>query len=286
MKVLANPLFLRMAVVFMVSAAAFFAGLILIRRLRHGLAAEAVLDEEPSLEESLPLHAFQTVIQELKQQKFELQNQHEIARRRNKATEHLNAAVLGHLSSGVMLLGANGLVRQANTAAKQILGYASPIGLRAEDIFREAVLSPASSATGATVVEAVQAAVQQKSPFQRLEVEYSTPGGEPRVLEMTLTSLHAPDGAVLGAACLISDRSEIARIRRQEELRAELSAAMALELRSSLGMISDCARQVAAGGEAGSAQRLAGDIAVEAERLERTVGGFLAGEKTAQSAAV
>jgi two-component system, NtrC family, sensor histidine kinase PilS len=282
-KLLANPLFLRMVVVSVAAAVAFLIGMVLIRRMRRRLTEEASFGPEPASEESLPLHAFQAVIQELKQEKFQLQNQHEMERRRAKATEGLNAAVMGYLSSGVMLLGTNGLVRQANAAAKQILGYASPSGLSAPDIFREAILLPSSASSGGTVVEAIQASVQQKSPFQRLETQYTTPAGEQRVLEMTLTTLHAPEGAALGAACLINDRSEIARMRRQEELRGEMSAELALELRNSLSTISDCAQKLAASREAEAARQLAADIAAEAARLEHTIGGFLAGAKAAAS---
>ena len=57
---------------------------------------------------------------------------------------------------------------------------------------------------------------------------------------------------------------------------------MALELRTSLATIREWAGQMNAA-EPSQQQRLAGDISAEAERLERVVGGFLAGSREDQA---
>ena len=95
--------------------------------------------------------------------------------------------------------------------------------------------------------------------------------------------MHAPDGEVLGAACLIYDHTEMAEIRRQQELRGEMSAEMALGLRNSLTTIAGYAQQLAASRDPGLARQLAADIAAEAAHLDRTIGGFLAGAKAARA---
>ena len=84
------------------------------------------------------------MIQQLKQQKHELQSLQLVERRRAKTSENISAAVLSNLSSGVLFFTPNGLVRQANASAKQILGFASPAGMSAAEIFREAELISAS----------------------------------------------------------------------------------------------------------------------------------------------
>lgn len=284
MSLWSNPVFLRMTLLLVLSGLAFLGGMTLIRSLRRRFVADTAVDSGPSSTEGLPLHAFQAVIQDLKQQKYELQNQQELARRRARTTENLSAAVLSYLSSGVLLLNTNGLIRQANAAAKQILGYASPIGLSLAEIFRKAILLPSSTSMASSVVEAIHGGLQQKAPFQRLVTQYTTPSGEQRILEMTLTTVHAPDGTMLGAACLLNDQSELARIRQQQELHGEMSAELALELRNSLTTISDCAQQLAANREPEMARQLAADIACEAARLDHTIGGFLAAAKTAKAA--
>jgi signal transduction histidine kinase len=135
------------------------------------------------------------------------------------------------------------------------------------------------------VAEAIQASLREKTPYRRLSARYFTPARQERALDITVTAVHAPDGEVLGAACLINDQTEIAQIRRQQELRGEMSAEMALELRNSLATISGYAQQLAASRDQELARQLAADIAAEAAHLGRTIGGFLAGARAAKSAA-
>jgi PAS domain-containing protein len=244
------------------------------------------------------LHTYHAVIQQLKQQKHELHSLQVAERRRARTSENISAAVLANLSSGVLFFTPNGLVRQANASAKQILGFAAPTGMSASEIFREAELISSSQTTYANLAEAVNAGLREKTRFQRLEARYRTPAGEERALDITISPVHAPDSeapgaagpgmagqgvAGLGVACLINDRTEVTEIRRQEELRGELSAEMALGLRNSLTTIADYAQQLAASHEPELARQLASDIAVEAAHLDRTIGGFLAGAKGARA---
>ena len=94
----------------------------------------------------------------------------------------------------------------------------------------------------------------------------------------------AVDGSLLGAACLISDRSEFERIRHQQQLHGEISAEMALELRTSLATIAGYAQQLARNRDPELAPQLAADIASEAARLDRHIGGFLIAKGAAAGA--
>jgi len=284
MKLLTNPLVVRMAVVFLAGACAFVLGAVLIRRMRRSLMAEGVLREANASPEAFPQYTYQAVIQELKQQKHELQSEQQAERRRAKTSENISAAVLSNLSSGVLFVGLNGLVRQANAAARQILGFGALAGMGVREVFREAVVIPSfdSRIPVATVLET---SLQEKTPYRRIEARYVTPGGEERNLELTATSVKAPSGDVLGVACLISDQTELKRIRHEEQLRGEISAEMALELRSSLIIIADCARQLASDQDPETAHKLAADIATETELLQNSIGGFLSGAKTESAAA-
>jgi nitrogen fixation/metabolism regulation signal transduction histidine kinase len=299
-KLLTNPIVLRMALVFVAGSFAFVVGLLLMKRMRRSISDEASFSDAStsSASESFPLHTYHAVIQQLKQQKHELQSLQVAERRRARTSENISAAVLANLSSGVLFFTPNGLVRQANASAKQILGFASPTGMSAAEIFREAELISSSQTTYANLAEAVNAGLREKTRFQRLEARYRTPAGEERALDITISPVHAPDGeasgaagpgmagqgvAGLGVACLINDRTEVTEIRRQEELRGEMSAEMALGLRNSLTSIAGYAQQLAASREPELARQLASDIAVEAAHLDRTIGGFLAGAKGARA---
>jgi nitrogen fixation/metabolism regulation signal transduction histidine kinase len=273
-----------MAVVLAAGVVAFLVGMALIRVMRRTLLAEVEfsgLEKAPS--EKSELQTYSAVIQQLKQQKHELESEKQSERRRAKATENLSAAVLFNLSSGVVFFGPNGLVRQANPAAKQILGIASPIGMSTVELFRNAAPAPNSAAPG-TLAVMVQSALRENKPYRDIEASYRTPAGEERTLAVTCTLVYSAGQELLGAACLINDRTEMTAFRQQEELRGEKSAEMALELKNSLATISGYARQLAASQDPAVARQLAVDIASEASHLDRTIGGFLAESKTAKAA--
>jgi PAS domain S-box-containing protein len=281
LKLLTNPIFLKMALVFFASGFAFVVALLLMRGVRRSITDDASIPEAATSDQ-IPLHTYHAVIQELKQQKHELSSLRDAEHRRAKTSENISAAVLSNLSVGVLFFGPNGLVRQANHAAKSILGIASPTGMDAASIFRKA--SATQPAGSANLAESIQSALQYGEEVQRLEAQYFTPAGARRILEVTASQIPAADGTTLGLACLIHDQTEIADIRRQIELRGELSAEMALALRNSLVTISGYTQQLASNRDPDLAEQLAADIATEAKHLDHTIGGFLAESKKAKTA--
>ncbi len=298
MKILANPLLLRAAVVFFCATSAFLFGLLFMRMLRKKIAEEGDLsaNASPSLE-TLPLHLYNTVIQQLKQQKHELQVQSQTEQHRARTSENFSQAVLTNLSCGVLVFGTNGLVKTSNPAAKAILGFASATGMGAEDIFRGAVVLPAKSAASGVpahesgdesvhLADEIGGVLHEDSKRREIEAEYETPAGEKRFIAVTVSAVPAVDGGLLGVACLINDHTEMEEIRRQQELQGEISAEMALQLRTSLTTISGYAQQLANSRDAELAKQLATDIAHEAAQLDHSIGGFLTRKRAAQGAAV
>jgi PAS domain S-box-containing protein len=270
-KILANPIVLHAAVVLFLSAFAFMIVLIFMRKLRQNIQDEAAIPSEGATSlETLPLHLYNTVIQQLKQQKNELQEQSQTEQRRARTSENFSQAVLSNLSCGVLVFGTNGLVTQSNPAARQILGFASSTGMGADDLFRGQIAAE------------VHSVLREGSGRRQLEADYSTPSGEKRHIAVTVSPVPAVDGSLLGAACLITDLSAFEQIRVQQEMRA-------VELRTSLTTISGYAQQLAKNRDPELAQQLAADIAEETARLNRSLGGFLTeksstGSGTAQAA--
>lgn len=282
MKLLTNPIFLKMALLFFASGFAVVMGWLMMRRVRQSLSDGGALPNVAETAAQLPMHTYNAVIQQLKQQKHELATMRDAESRRARSSESLSAAVLSNLSSGVLFFGPNGLARQANPAAKEILGIASPAGMSPQDIFRSASLTALTGLI--TLAESISAVLHTGGSVQRAEVEYLTPSGEARVLEVTASRVLAADDSLLGVACLINNRTEMATIRRQMELRGEMSAEMALALRTSLVTISGYAQQLAKNHDPELATQLAADIAAEAKHLDHTIGGFLAESKKSQAA--
>jgi nitrogen fixation/metabolism regulation signal transduction histidine kinase len=280
-KLVTNPILIRMAIALLAAAFAFVTGILLMKRVRRSVQGETSLGEGDPTTGAFPLHTYHAVIQQLKQQKHELQSLQQAERRRAKTTENVSAAVLSNLSSGVLFFNTAGLVRQANAAARQILGFASPLGMNAGDLFRQATVqgSAEDGAQAMTVAEAVGITLHNATALRRLESDYETPSGEVRVLEITVSPVYASNAELLGGTCLINDQTEMAHMRRRQELRGDVSAEMALALRNSLTTISGYAKSLAANRDTNTAAQLALDIAAEAEHLDKTIGGFLAGAK-------
>lgn len=284
-RALANPVVLRCFIMLFVAGVAFIFAIWTMRALRKSIADEADFDSEgtPSLQ-NLPVHLYNTVIQQLKQQKHELQVQTLAEQRRARTTENFSQTVLSNLSSGVLVFGANGLVRQANPAAKKILGFSSPSSMSAQDIFRDALVCSGgggASESGVRLTEEVEAVLRGGSKCRQVEADYTNPAGDTIRLAVTISPVPSVDGSLLGVACLLSDRSEFEQIQQQQRIQGEISAEMALELRTSLATITGYAQQLARSRDVELASQLAGDIASEAARLDRHIGGFLAARRAA-----
>jgi nitrogen fixation/metabolism regulation signal transduction histidine kinase len=291
---LSNPIILRALVVLFCSTSAFLLGLLFIRQLRKKISEERDFSATPTPTlETLPLHLYNTVIQQLKQQKHELHVQSQTEQNRARTSENLSQAVLSNLSCGVLVFGMNGLVKAANPAAKKILGFASPTGMGADDVFRGALVSSAGSAVSlagengdepVSVADEISAVLHEGSKRREINAEYETPSGETRFLAVTVSGVPA-EGSLLGVACVINDRTEMKELQRQQELQGEISAEMALQLRTSLATISGYAQQLANSRDPELAKQLATDIAHESAELDRSIGGFLSKRRSAQAAA-
>ena len=281
---LTNPIVLRMALLFLSAMVAFGFGLFVSRRLRRSLAEEhESLHRAPLPEEGLPVHAYHAVIQQLKQQKHEITTQQQEERRKAKASDTLSATVLANLSSGVLFFNTAGLVRQANAAARRLLGFASPVGLQIGDIFRNATVraSNAGVAPDSNVEQALAPALSGKSAVRGLLITCVTREGENRGLEVTASPVMADDASLMGMTLVVNDKTDIERIRHDQRVRQEFSAELAGGLRDSLTTIAGYAQQLACSRDPELARQLADSIAREAAQLDRTIGSFLEGAQAA-----
>jgi PAS domain-containing protein len=280
-KLLTNPIFVRMAAAFLVAIAAFVAGIFGLRFLRRRIIGDDVLADNLGQENTV--YPYSAVIQQLKQQKFELQSEQQSERRRAKTSEQITAAVIANLPCGVLFISPNGLIKQANTAARRILGFASPLGMGLDELFRDANYVLNSGESGRIADLFKQALKGQMPP--PFEGRYNIANGEERALGITIIPLSAASSETLGVASVITDESSTADSRRAQLLHGEISAEMALELRSSLAAIRESAQQMSAANDQRSLANFARDVSSEAERLEGLVGGFLAGSGKARSSA-
>jgi PAS domain-containing protein len=285
---LVNPMILRMAALLFAALATFGLALFIIRRLRKNLVAETdEINQAPLAAEGLPVHAYHAVIQQLKQQKHELSSQQLAERRKAKASDTLSSTILSNLSCGVLFLNTSGLVRQANAAARTLLGFASPIGLHSSDLFRAARLrsetNASPSAAEVSLEDALAPALAGKSAVRGLLLNYVTRDGQNHVIELTASPVLGEDASLMGTTLVLTDKTDIERIRHEQKMRQEVSSELALGLRDSLTTIAGYAQQLACSRDADLARQLADSIAREAAQLDRTIGSFLGGARAAST---
>ena len=102
-------------------------------------------------------------------------------------------------------------------------------------------------------------------------------------LEVTATPVLADDASLMGTTIVVTDKTDIERIRHDQRMHQEISSELALGLRDSLTTISGYAQQLACSRDPDLAHQLADNIAHEAAQLDRTIGSFLGGSQAASA---
>jgi PAS domain-containing protein len=278
-KLLINPMFVHLAAALFLFVAAVVAGIVLIRWMRRQMVDDRVPE---GAGEAVPLHTY-AVIQQLKQQKFALENEQRRQSRRAKTSEQMTAGVMAKLPWGVLLIARNGLVRQANAAARELLGFLSPLGMNLEELFRDTRFVTASGKQ-TELAEALAGTLRGSSSPGPIECCYGTPASVERRLKLTLIPIDLPSGETLGVLVAFSDETELCELRESERMRVEASAEMAFSMRSSLACIREWAEQFRRIAPDVKGQNLAADIVAEAERLDQSLSGFVRGSSDAVAA--
>ncbi|MGI9102444.1 MAG: hypothetical protein ACR2IF_08345 [Terriglobales bacterium] len=206
MKLATNPVFLQMALLFVFAVAAFVLGVVFIRKLRKDMVPD-LSSRTPRVENATAFAtaALQAVLQQLKEKEQELNSVRQSQAERSASTESIHAAVLANLDTGVVLFSPVGLVQQANSAAREILGYASVSGLHARDLFRGVKTLTADVDGPANMAEAAERAARQGSTFRGMVADYATPQGDARVLTITIAPAVTAAGECSGVICLVTE---------------------------------------------------------------------------------
>lgn len=285
MKLLQNPVVIKALIAFIITCFFALLGVVLMRRLRKQVSdtgqAAPRIDAERA---GFSLAAYEGVITRLKEQERELTQLRRSESDRAKESATVSDAIISNLASGVVLFNTAGLVRQANPAARTLLGYASPSSMHARGIFKTVTavrFSEEAIGSGSTpadqLVNAIERSIREGAQFRRVEAHYATPGGDKRVLGITISPVAHAAGERLGAACLLTDLTDIARlserVKLQENMAAlgEMSAGIAHEFKNSLATISGYAQMLSADSQSEFAARIADETA----NLSRIVSDFL-----------
>lgn len=200
------------------------------------------------------------MVARLKRQDAELETLRREVRLRDQDSLRVSRDLLSHLPSGIVFFDRQGVVQQANPAARSALGFASPQGLRASELFRDTQVQNTAGGQLGLAATLVYQALETGNAVQRQELVYRTPDGEERRLGITFSPVTAAalgpgrereDG--LGLICLLTDLTAIraleTELRRRQSLASlgEMSAGIAHEFKNALATISGYAQMLAAG---------------------------------------
>jgi nitrogen fixation/metabolism regulation signal transduction histidine kinase len=290
-KSLHNPIAVKMLFVAVMVVFMFVLCISLMRSLRRKLAEEAEIPSTgatgASTAQAMAFGAYQGVIAQLREREKSLQRSREQEQQQAAAAEAIQDAVLSNLSAGVLFFDRQGLVRQANRAARLLLGYQSPFSLHIRDIFRGITRiywqqQGDEAASPAPLVQAIQQLLRDGGDLPRTRIDYLTPAGQRRVLAVTATTVLTRDGTILGASCLVDDHTEITELSRQMERNenlaslGEISAGVVNDFKNSLATISSYAQRLTHAPHGDDEQRRCAEkIVAEAESLARIVEQFL-----------
>ena len=282
-----NPLLLKIALVGIFCLTLFLFAVALIRKLRQNVNAEVdSLNARPQNSTAVTLAAYEGVIRQLREQGNQLQRAREETQQQAASNENINEAVLSNLSCGVLFFDRSGVVRQANRAAKSLLGYASPFSFHIRELFRgltrvEWQESGEEAHSQTPFVEAMQQTLRTAEPFPRARIEYITPGGHKRVLGIAASAVHEKNGEIQGLSCVVNDLTELTeisqRVDRNENLASlgEISAGLVSDFKKSLNIISTHAENLVREDTSAASRYYAEKILSEAESLSRIVSEFL-----------
>src|SRR5438552_8095654 len=166
-------LFFGMTAVLLVGILIF--SILVLRRLYGGAGAGETSGKDPIRVENEPAFmtaSMQAVILKLREQEKELERLHRAERERAENTARLSEEVTRNMPSGLLVIGANGLISATNPAAEQALGIKALAFRRYSEALGE--LSELS--------DLIQQCLADGKTFRREQTEHITPDGSHREL--------------------------------------------------------------------------------------------------------
>jgi PAS domain S-box-containing protein len=198
---------------------------------------------------------------------------------RAEASERLSGEIIASLTSGLLVVSQEGIIRTLNPAGQQLLGLPNSELMRD---YREEL------AGSSPLADVIQECLVARRPIVRRAVRMDRPGSGASHLGVTVSPIRDESGHEHGAICLFTDLSEIADLEDQLRLKdslarlGELTAGIAHEFRNGLATIHGYSRLL-------DLERLPADfkpyvqgIRQETEELGQVVTNFLNFAKPAE----
>ncbi len=163
-----------------------------------------------------------------------LRAQERAMKARAEASERLSGEIIASMTSGLLVVGQEGMVRTLNPAGRRLLGLADADWT---GDFREVL-------QGATpLADVIDECLVARRPIVRRTVQMERGAGATSHLGVTVSPIRDEAGTTHGAICLFTDLSEVVELEEQLRLKdslarlGELTAGIAHEFRNGLATI-------------------------------------------------
>ena len=163
-----------------------------------------------------------------------LRAQEQAMQARAEASEHLSEEIIASMSSGLLVVGEDRVVRTLNPAGRALLGLPhDPPSNAVHDVLRSAP----------PLAAAIAECLETRRPVLRRTLQTELQGGTTVHLGVTVSPLRDRDGHEQGAICLFTDLSDVVDLEEQLRLKdslarlGELTAGIAHEFRNGLATI-------------------------------------------------
>jgi signal transduction histidine kinase len=188
---------------------------------------------KPQNEAAFVLETFQSVVAQLQSQQQELERLSAEASQRADSAERFSERIVASMPSGLIAFDLSGKATVANPPAHALFDHLTKLeGEHFRTIFSNI---PA-------LADMVQACLDAGRLFRREEIE--APGSsQPKRLGATIAPIEPSDSGARGALCLITDITEVKRLREQVALKrnleslGEMSAGLAHEFKNAMAAL-------------------------------------------------
>ncbi|MDX6403592.1 MAG: two-component system, NtrC family, sensor histidine kinase AtoS [Blastocatellia bacterium] len=190
---------------------------------------------KPQNEAAFVLETFQTVIAQLQAQQLELKRLSDQASQRADSAERFSERIVASMPTGLIAFDAAGHTTVTNAPARALL--ANELSASGEDV--RAIFSSVPA-----LAEMVEACLASGSVFRREEIEAIDGPGQGKRFGATVAPIDpASASGSRGALCLITDITEVTRLREQVVLKrnleslGEMSAGLAHEFKNAMAAL-------------------------------------------------
>ena len=185
-------------------------------------------------EAAFVLETFQSVIAQLQAQRQELERLSEQASARADSAERFSERIVASMPTGLIAFDASGNATVINTPARNLFDDEEHLpGEHTRAIF----------ANVPALAEMVEACLASGRIYRREEIEASNGSGQPKRLGATVAPIDPSESGSRGALCLITDITEVTRLREQVALKrnleslGEMSAGLAHEFKNAMAAL-------------------------------------------------